>query len=261
MNPPIDDRKEYSNNFLSTNSPIYERFSQHTPRCHRGFDLRVWLNNEKNLTRTTCFCPPSFYGDMCQYQNQRISLTIQFRVLSDSWSTLFAIIVSLIDHNIYEKVSLSYRGSLLYPIKFPFLPVHRLAYIGVIPQNDSNLLTCSDAKCIHGWSGKYCAIPYNCTCASDSICLGTSANNRSICVCSVYKFGSRCLLTDRICEVNNNLTCQNNGRCIPTNDDMISNDKFKCICPKGYSGERCQTIDNKEKQTEKQPNEKMITTT
>ncbi|CAF2964940.1 unnamed protein product [Rotaria sp. Silwood2] len=168
---------------------------QHELRCHRGFDLRIWLNNEKNLTTNTCLCPPSFYGDMCQYQNQRVSLTIKFRVLSDSWSTLLAIIISLIDDSeeriihsyeqftylsirdckikfniyllystrpknetknyaikidIYEKISLTYRGSLLFPIIFPFLPVHRLAYVVDIPRNNENIQTCLNSQCIHG---------------------------------------------------------------------------------------------------------------
>ena len=44
-----------------------------------------------------------------------------------------------------------------------------------------------------------CSIPYNHTCASNSLCIGISANNRSICICRMNKFGSRCLSTDRIC--------------------------------------------------------------
>ncbi|CAF3572262.1 unnamed protein product, partial [Adineta steineri] len=42
------------------------------PRCHRGLDLRVWLNKSSNLNFTsTCLCPPTYYGNQCQYQNQR----------------------------------------------------------------------------------------------------------------------------------------------------------------------------------------------
>ncbi|CAF5099482.1 unnamed protein product, partial [Rotaria sp. Silwood1] len=81
---------------------------QHELRCHRGFDLRVWLNNEKNLTTNTCLCPPSFYDNMYQYQNQRMSLSIKFRIVSDSWSTLFAIIISLIDDS-EERIIHSYE--------------------------------------------------------------------------------------------------------------------------------------------------------
>ncbi|CAF4887398.1 unnamed protein product, partial [Rotaria sp. Silwood1] len=249
---------------------IMKTFQKYQHRCHRGFDLRVWLNNEKNLTTNTCLCPPSSYDDQCQYQNQRVSLTIQFQTLSDSWSTLFAIIVSLIN-NSEERIihsyehSLIYRGSLLYPIKFPFLPVHRLAYIVTIPRNNENIQICSISQCIHGksiiysnnpqndifcqcnpgWSGRYCTIPHDCTCSSDSICIGVSAHNRSICVCPIHKFGYQCLLVDTICQLNNNSTCLNGGQCIPIDEYMSWNQKFTCICPKGYTGDLCEKVDNK----------------
>ena len=44
---------------------------------------------------------------------------------------------------------------------------------------------------------------------------------------------------------NNNSTCQNGGQCIPNDDYIISNQKFTCICPKGFSGDRCEIVDNK----------------
>ena len=158
------------------------------------------MNNKNNLTNNTCLCPPSYYGDQCQYQNQRISLIIKFRALSDSWQTLFAIIILLIDDSneriihsyeqftylsmrdckikfniyllystrpknstknysihidIYEKISLTYRGSLLFPINFSFLPVHRLAFIVDIPRNNDNIQNCSNNQCIHGKCIKY----------------------------------------------------------------------------------------------------------
>jgi hypothetical protein len=217
------------NTMFSSSSTIHVS-DQHQPRCHRGLDLRVWLNN--NSTKDTCLCPPSFYGSHCQYQNQRISLTIKFQALADSWQTLFAIVISLIDDSdqriihsyeqftylsvrdckikfnsyllysirpknltkhyaiqvdIYEKVSLKYRSSVLLPITFSFLPVHRLAFLIAIPRNDDKSQSCSNDQCIHGkcikysnnpenltfcqcnqgWSGRYCTIQHICTCASD----------------------------------------------------------------------------------------------
>ena len=67
------------------------------PRCHRGLNLQVSIDQERNRTEEVCLCPPSYYGDQCQYQNQRVALTLQFQVPSDSIQTLFAIVVSLID--------------------------------------------------------------------------------------------------------------------------------------------------------------------
>jgi hypothetical protein len=279
-------------------------------RCHRGLDVRVFLDNEKNLSNTTCLCPPTFYGDICQYQNQRISLTLQFRALSDSWQIPFIIIISLIDNtnqrtihsyqqftylsmrdcqtkfnnyllystrpkhpsntysihiDIYEKISLSYRGSFLIPINFSFLPVHRLAFHFTIPKNNKIAETCSKHQCINGrcmkysgkynntifcqckqgWSGEYCTIPYECSCSLDSLCIGKSSNNRSICICPINKFGSRCLLKSDICQSDGNMTCLNDGQCIPYDEHLILNKKFTCICRKGFSGDRCEINDNK----------------
>ncbi|CAF3689724.1 unnamed protein product [Rotaria sp. Silwood1] len=231
-------------------------FQKYQHRCHRGFDLRVWLNNEKNLTTNTCLCPPSSYDDQCQYQNQRVSLTIQFQTLSDSWSTLFAIIVSLIN-NSEERIIHSYE-------QFTYLST-RDSYIVTIPRNNENIQICSISQCIHGksiiysnnpqndifcqcnpgWSGRYCTIPHDCTCSSDSICIGVSAHNRSICVCPIHKFGYQCLLVDTICQLNNNSTCLNGGQCIPIDEYMSWNQKFTCICPKGYTGDLCEKVDNK----------------
>jgi hypothetical protein len=185
--------KNIENTILSSSS-IIRMSDQYPPRCHRGLDLRIWLNNKNGSTTNTCLCPLSYYGDQCQYQNQRISLTIQFRALSDSYQTPFAIVISLIDdsderiihsyeritflsmkdsktkYNIYllystrpknpnkhyaihidfyEKFSLSYRGSVLLPVNFPFLPVHRLAFFVDIPRIYDKTRICSNDHCVH----------------------------------------------------------------------------------------------------------------
>ncbi|CAF1360066.1 unnamed protein product [Adineta steineri] len=284
--------------------------SQYNQRCHRGLPLRVWLNNNKNLTVTACLCPPSFYGHLCQYQNQRISLTVQFQTFSHSRQTLFAIIILLIDDSderiihssqqltylsaqhcqrkfnlyllysqrpknqtkqysihidIYRKNSFTYRGSLLIPLNYPFLPVHRISVQLNIPRIDENRQDCIDHRCVHGqcmrysdgskgnsfcrcnhgWSGKYCTISYTCMCSSDSLCVGVLPNNRSICVCPLNRWGSRCLLSDIVCQSERTSPCNNSGQCVATDEQMISDKKFVCICPKGFSGERCEIADSK----------------
>ncbi|CAF1142600.1 unnamed protein product [Adineta ricciae] len=74
-----------------------EKFRFYQQRCHRGFPLQISFNKDTNLTRDVCLCPPSFYGNTCQYQNQRISITLQFRAPSNSSETPFLFVVSLID--------------------------------------------------------------------------------------------------------------------------------------------------------------------
>ncbi|CAF3146746.1 unnamed protein product [Rotaria sp. Silwood2] len=49
-----------------------------------------------------------------------------------------------------KKISLNYRGSLLYTITFSFLPVYRLACITDVLRNNENIQTCSNLQRIHG---------------------------------------------------------------------------------------------------------------
>jgi len=75
-----------------------------TTTCNRGVELFISSNHSDKI----CLCPPMYYGSRCQYQNQRVSLTMKFRALSDSWQTVFAIVVSLIDDS-YQRIVHSYE--------------------------------------------------------------------------------------------------------------------------------------------------------
>jgi len=251
-----------------SNSSLINRDSfEREDLCHRSPIIRIWLNKEESLSTTSCLCPTGYYGDRCQFQSERVSLTLRLRTFSDSWRTPFTVVVSLIDNSderiihsseqftylpmfncktkfnidllywtrrknqsmqysvhidVYEKVSLAYRGSLLLSLPFPFLPVQRIATLLNIPPLGHNFKNCSLHQGIHGqciqyfdhpnystfcrcesgWSGRNCNISNHCTCSSDLLCLGTMANNRSICVCLIHKWGSRCLLHGQICQSN-----------------------------------------------------------
>ena len=80
-----------------TRQSLRQRIEKYQPRCHRGLNLQIWIDKEKNQSENVCFCPPSYYGDQCQYQNERISLSLQFQVASDSRRTAFAVVVYLIE--------------------------------------------------------------------------------------------------------------------------------------------------------------------
>ena len=233
--------------------------------CHRGFSIKVLSGVNRNLTTTTCLCPPSYYGDRCQFQNQRVSFTMRISPSPFSEDRLFLYVISLIDDSaervihsyerlsnlyidklypkfnvhlvysarpkdtskqyaihidIYEHLTLVYRGSHLIPLKFPFLPVERVAVELDLPHQYQIIQTCSNQQCIHGdciqylnnpenpnfcrchigWTGKYCNISYMCTCSPDSLCLGITSNNQSICVCPPHKFGPQCFLTKSACQ-------------------------------------------------------------
>jgi hypothetical protein len=161
--------------------------------------------------------------------------------------------------DVYDKVKLEYYVSMLYPIRFPFLPVHRLSFQVNIPLRES--LTVSKncplkcmygqcmrfvnmneffCRCLNGSSGILCTVKNDCHCSSDSICAGT-INNRSICICPFSKFGPRCYLGKTICSSS---PCRNSGRCIAT-DETISESGYFCVCPEGFIGSRCENTEMK----------------
>jgi hypothetical protein len=292
---------------MTSNSSIINQSEQY---CQRGLPLRVWLDTNTDLSTTTCLCPPSYYGDRCQYQNQRVALTMHLNTIPYSQHIPFVLVISLIDdsierfihsyqqltyfhmraqHNkfnfyllystrpksftkqysvhidIYERIILYYQGSVLIPLKFPFLPVKRIAIKFNISHVTKIVETCTDRQCVHGeciqylndpkytsfcrcksgWTGNYCNISHICTCSSDSLCVGVAANNRSICVCPVNKFGSQCLLTHNICQYDSNDVCQNRGICIPSCEHDAYRYPYVCICQKGFSGNECKVPDTK----------------
>ncbi|CAF1554519.1 unnamed protein product, partial [Adineta steineri] len=93
--------------------------------CNRGIVIFEGASYKKK-----CLCPPNYYGDRCQWQNQRISLTLQIRPLGshENKHSIYDIFIYLIDdeneiiHN-YEKINYissidcntKYNRYLLYP--------------------------------------------------------------------------------------------------------------------------------------------------
>ncbi|CAF4313515.1 unnamed protein product, partial [Adineta steineri] len=61
--------------------------------CNRG--LIIYLRNENDSFNDACICPPSYYGHLCQYQNQRVSLTLQLSSIDRH--TTYAIVIMLIN--------------------------------------------------------------------------------------------------------------------------------------------------------------------
>jgi len=166
--------------------------------------------------------------------------------------------------DIYEKLSLNYRGSFIIPIEFSFLPVHHLVKTILIPQNNRSIKYCSNRQCNYhgkciqylnqtteksfcqcerGWTGKFCSISYQCLCSSDALCLGISAMNRSVCICPVNRTGPRCLIRDLSCQINETNPCQNKGQCIRhqgISDGRNIYRRFSCLCRKGFSEAYCE---------------------
>ncbi|UJR18456.1 hypothetical protein I4U23_005361 [Adineta vaga] len=194
---------------------------EYQPRCHRGINLQVWSDKEKNLTTSTCLCPPSYYelpliiiisliDDTKKHCQEKFHIYLLYSTRPKNETKQYSIHI-----DIYEKKSLVYRGSVLKSILFSFLPVYRLSFQMSIPRKIEycSNRSCIKGKCVkyfnhpnslsfcqcnEGWSGRYCTIQHQCDCSSDSVCIGKLLNNRSLCICPVNKMGHRCLLTNTI---------------------------------------------------------------
>ncbi|CAF4020602.1 unnamed protein product [Rotaria sp. Silwood1] len=215
---------------------------QYEQRCHRGLLLRVWLNVDQNLTTKTCLCPPSFYGDMCQYQNQRVSLTLNFQAYSDFRRTLFALIILLIDDSnqriIHSYQQLTYLYIQYCQIKLNFYllystrPKHSTKHYSIhidIYEKISfiyhgsffkslifDFLPVYHQQCIHGQYVKYL----------------DNSKDISFCQCNRGWSGKYCTIS-HIC------TCSSDSLCIR----VSANNRSICICPLHKLGSQC-LLDN-----------------
>lgn len=73
--------------------------------CNHGLYVRLWLG--RNNFSYKCFCPPNYYGDICQYQKQRVSITARLRVVNSRG--IYSILFTLIDDDNERREINSYQ--------------------------------------------------------------------------------------------------------------------------------------------------------
>ena len=110
--PPSENRSIERTAHRSIEQHDIGNFVSNTPRnfsrqwrCYPGLYVRHWLGDDHFSYK--CFCPPTHYGDQCQYQNQRVSFTAQVRIMN--FRNIYAIILTLIDDNDDYKEIYSYQ--------------------------------------------------------------------------------------------------------------------------------------------------------
>lgn len=71
-------------------------------KCNRGILASFKFVTSGNGYK--CFCLPSYYGDFCQYQSQRVSLAVKLETVDDRG--IYALLIRLIgEHNGYYEVN------------------------------------------------------------------------------------------------------------------------------------------------------------
>ncbi|CAF1353414.1 unnamed protein product [Adineta steineri] len=207
---PIDTKPSETLLIRNTNIELIEY-------CNRGI-----LIFEGKLFKKKCLCPPNYFGDRCQWQNQRISLTLKIRTLRlyEKRTFIYDIFIYLIDDqnqiiHYYEKIDfissrdcdIKYNRYLLYPDQ-PKNPNHTYSiHIDIYEKI---------AFTYHGsWnlSIPFPFLPVNRMATQIQIPLEKSEEELTNC----------------------SSECGNHGKCFK----YINSNKTFCHCNEGYSGRFC----------------------
>ena len=99
--------------------------------CNRGLTVRLrWKS------KYVCMCPPSYYGNLCQYQNERVSLTLG--LVRAERRDVYIIIILLIDNdnNQYQQIN-SYDQFQYVPSQTCGIKLNRYLLYSTRPKNIS----------------------------------------------------------------------------------------------------------------------------
>ncbi|CAM4933749.1 unnamed protein product [Rotaria socialis] len=125
-------------------------------------------------------------------------------------------------------MTLNYRASWIFSIKFPFLPVYHPAAVLKVPFDNVQPIQTCRSPYIHGQCFNYINNPNSTLCRCHAGC-------DSICLCRLGRFGARCYLRHTLCDSN---PCLNNRQCLPWDPSLGTGSQKNaiCICPPGYMG-------------------------
>ncbi|CAF3844736.1 unnamed protein product [Rotaria sp. Silwood1] len=186
--------------------------------CHYGVLIRF-----KGVNQTkACLCPPNYFGSQCQWQSQRVSLTLQFRMSSIIYSTvIYQLIIMLIDEQ--GTIAFTHEQIIYMPahncntkfniyLLYPHRPKHSST-------NYSIRIDLFDKSILDYWTSWYLPIPFQ--------------------FLPVNRISTQLIIPDvrenELC----NLPCGEHGRCVRyTNMNKL----FFCRCDQGYSGTFCNII-------------------
>ncbi|CAF1056873.1 unnamed protein product [Adineta steineri] len=62
-------QQQVKHQFLMKNTQFIPETMEQIGHCHNGLSIAAWQGGGTLIDQ--CFCPPNYYGDRCEYQNQR----------------------------------------------------------------------------------------------------------------------------------------------------------------------------------------------
>lgn len=214
--------------------------------CHRGIPLY-----SNYLHTTYCLCPPAYYGHQCQYQSQRVSITLQFRTAEHQ--TLFTFVIMLIDNhtNIHSYEQLQFLATRDCPKKFNLYLLYSSRpkllnytyHIRIDAYDKINLKYYTSFL----YPIQFLFLPVQRLAFLVDIPLQKSLPGRKKCPlkcshgeCTQYsnleEFFCRCFegYSGILCSINNDCNCSPGSICVGTSDN-----RSICVCPQDKFGPRC----------------------
>ena len=214
--PPISDNNSIEPIIQSNQSFTVDRTTnvENIWYCTRGILVLVGLNRTKK-----CLCPPSDSGNRCQWQNQRISLTLQFKSsTSTSIVSVFQIIIMIIDEQkqiapYHEQITYISEDDCKKKFNFYLLYPHQ-------PKNSSANYSIQidifDKVTLTHWASWHLTIPFQ--------------------FLPVNRISTQLFIPSSPKSESCPLFCGNHGRCIRYTNKNFS---YFCQCNQGYSGLQC----------------------
>jgi hypothetical protein len=183
--------------------------------CHRGILIRSGPNQTKK-----CLCPPNYFGSRCQWQNQRISLTLQLVWRStESINVIFQVIIMIIDEDgqispYHEQIT--YMPTRDCNTKFNIYLLYRNRPKS-LSNNYSIRIDLYEKTKLNYWSSWFIEIPFQFLPVNRIVSQLIIPENKDHELCS--------------------LSCGEHGKC----QHYINNKSLLfCQCDQKYSGSQCQ---------------------
>ncbi|CAF1198072.1 unnamed protein product, partial [Didymodactylos carnosus] len=187
--------------------------------CNRG--ILILFENNKTIK---CLCPPSYFGDRCQWQNQRISLTLQLIYRSTTFfMPVYQVIIMIIDEqrqitSYHEQITFvpkrdcdtKFNIYLLYPHQPKSSSTNYSIHIDIF-----------DKITLTYWASWHLSIPFQ--------------------FLPVNRIAAQLFIPNIQQSESCPLLCGNRGRCIRY---INKNFLYFCQCDQGYSGLQCDIQQN-----------------